>query len=108
MESMIDRVAKVISMKLYGGYPVGVTSDRVINARWEQTRGLAREVIEAMRDPTEGMEEAADDPVHQELKDQGQFSIEKYGKLAFASYPFSTKVWKAMINAALKEHEEGK
>ncbi len=36
-------------------------------------------------------------------RSKASFSIEKYGALAFASYPFSVAIWKAMITAALEE-----
>ena len=93
MESMIERVARAIAIDTENGDI----------ALWPQFTSTARAAIEAMRNTTDSMEEAADEPVHAELKKQGQFSIEKYGKLAFASYPFSVAVWKAMIDAALKE-----
>lgn len=79
-----------------------------IEAGWPMNTKDARAAIEAMREPTPDMEEAADEPVHAELKAQGQFSMLKYGKLAFASYPFSVAVWKSMVDAALKEHEVSK
>lgn len=92
--NMIDRVARAIEDNIAAALPDGIQVD------WEYA---ARAAIEAMREPTEAMESAADDPVHDELKNQGQFSLEKYGTLAFASYPFSSRVWKAMIDAALEE-----
>jgi len=95
MSSMIERVAIALEPKCRafgkGDMPMQVA------------REFARSAIEAMREPTDAMEDAADEPVHEELKKQGQFSIKNYGKLAFASYPFSNSVWKAMIDAALKE-----
>lgn len=96
--TMVERVARALLK--HDGF---LESEEI---SWRQYAPMAVVAIEAMRDPTEAMGEAADDPVHNSLKEQGQFSIEKYGKLAFASYPFSMAVWKSMIDAALKEQEK--
>lgn len=61
-------------------------------------------VLDELMTPTEGMEDDADEHVHDELKKQRAFSMEKYGTPAFASAPFSRRVFTAMIKAA----KEGK
>lgn len=110
--SMVERVARAIcNSKTCEGFmccenPAQMGRRHDCPVKKGYYTDAARAAIEAMREPTEAMEEAADDPVHSELAKQGQFSIENYGKLAFASYPFSVAVWQAMIDKALSEEEE--
>ncbi len=63
---------------------------------------LARTAIAAMREPTEEMEEAADQPFHDEWKKQKAYSLKHYSKEAYASVGFSVPMWRAMIDEALK------
>lgn len=68
---------------------------------------IARAAIEAMREPTEAMMEAADEPFHDELTKQRAYAMEHYGKPAYATGGFTERMWRAMITAALAEGEEG-
>lgn len=64
---------------------------------------IARAAIGAMRDPTPEMEddEAMAIALHEELRKQQAFSIEKHGKIALGTFPFSQIVWRHMIDATL-------
>lgn len=90
MSEMVEVVARAISMKLYGGYPVGSNHSREIMAQWEQTKALAREVIEAMRVPTPDMLKAGDIPGWDDDVTVG----------------LAGEIWDAMIDAALREPNE--
>ena len=52
------------------------------------------------KEPTDEMHEAAADPFHAEWKKQREYSEKQFGKLAFASEPFSREIYRAMIHAA--------
>lgn len=75
---------------------------------------LARAALSAIREPDEGMVEriASDDDelsdaLHAELRKQRAWSIEKYGQVALATYPFAkivaARLWTAMIDHILSE-----
>lgn len=77
---------------------------------WRWYVADARAVLEAIREPDEGMLDAADEPIHDELRKQHAFSMEHYSKPAFASSPFSERAWRSMIDHILSErkrHEQG-
>jgi hypothetical protein len=90
-ESMIERVAQTISMRLYGGYPIKGETDRAIMAQWENTKALAREVIEAMREPTAAMSHV--------LGDAAKYGTRANGEVG------PKDLMSDLIDAALKEHE---
>lgn len=95
-QGMIERVAQAISMKLYGGYPVGEVSDRAIMVQWEKTKEVAREAIRAMRTPSKAMLDAV------------EAEEEKRGYVASAYETMDAETaWPIMIDAALNEQEKG-
>lgn len=98
MEDMVTRVAQAISMKLYGGYPVGESSDRAIMAQWEQTKEVAREAIKAMREPSAAMMNA---PANMPMQQTHEMP---HGNQVY--YSPRKLEWQAAIDAALKENEE--
>jgi hypothetical protein len=51
-------------------------------------------------EPTEEMEEAADEPFHSTWKAERERSVKYHGKEGFASVSFSRAIWKAMLGAA--------
>ena len=91
MTDMVTRVAQRMSMKLYGGYPVDSNNSREVMAQWERTKELAREVIEAMREPTDAMAFAAQ-----------KFMEKEVG----SSATLQACAYSAATDAALKENEE--
>ncbi|MDV4166172.1 hypothetical protein R1538_34550 [Rhizobium leguminosarum] len=58
-DRMVELVARVISTKLYGGYPVGEISNPSIKAQWGCTKDIARAVIEAIQPDIDLLERAA-------------------------------------------------
>ncbi|ASS55929.1 hypothetical protein CHR56_15905 [Rhizobium leguminosarum bv. viciae] len=47
----IERVARVIAMEMYGGYPVGeINMDSATRAQWQRSMKLAEAVIKEMRE----------------------------------------------------------
>lgn len=51
-------------------------------------------------EPTEEMTDEADNVFHTVWKAQREYSLAKSGKEAFASYPFSVAIYKAMLSAS--------
>lgn len=95
-QGIIEQVARAISMKLYGGYPVGENHDRAIMAQWETTKEVAREAIKAMREPTEAMMNA---PANMPFRVVDvQFNQAHYSPRRLE--------WQAAIDAALNEQEK--
>lgn len=70
------------------------------HARYE---AAARRFLELIREPTDEMEEAADEPFHAAWKYHRERSMKLYGKEAYGSAAFSDPIWKAMIDALIKE-----
>jgi len=89
---MVERVARALSIA-DGMHPEAASNDGDETPAWTLYVGLARAAIEEMRVPTRNMLYAA------EARDQPSFQ----GGDASADTH-----WEAMIDAALKEHEEGK
>lgn len=90
MSEMIERVARQIfetNITVYLRLSMDF-SEQTVSVQ-EQYRGLARAAIEAMREPTEAMEEAALDVRPLMLPDSPR------------------EVWEAMIDAALNEEGQG-
>lgn len=90
MSEMIERVARQIfetNITVYLRLSMDF-SEQTVSVQ-EQYRGLARAAIEAMREPTEAMEEAALDVRPLMLPDSPR------------------EVWGAMIDAALNEERQG-
>lgn len=115
-ESMVERVARELAKNAgwdWDALPFSRAewrpSHRVDYTAMHQTDYLAaaRVAIEAMREPTEAMMEAADEPFHDELTKQRAYAMEHYGKPAYATGGFTERMWRAMITAALAEGEEG-
>ncbi len=84
MTTMIERVARAIYETWKAAGSTTVTWEELLqmqeedgylaaNKMYALALAEARAALEAMKEPTEAMEEAADDPVHAELKKQGQF-----------------------------------
>lgn len=70
---------------------------------WTLWKDVARAAIEAMREPTEAMADAADDPFHAAMKSERAASLRTHGREGFASAAFSLPIYRAMIDAALKD-----
>lgn len=92
---MVKRVARAIAAAQPNG------------PGWRHHIPDARAAIEAMREPTEAMMEAADEPFHDELTKQRAYAFAHYGRPAYATGGFTERMWRAMITAALAEDEEG-
>lgn len=58
-DGMVERVAQVISTKLYGGYPVGEISNPSVKAQWGCTKDIARAVVEAIQPDIDRLVEAS-------------------------------------------------
>lgn len=86
MTEMLDRVAKAIGDHLYGYVDPKDTPNS-----WPKALGAARAAIEAMRDPTDAMKEAA--YTHVEMDDRWMIEDDKDW----------ARSWKGAIDAALKE-----
>lgn len=97
---MIEKVARAILNAHAGDIPV-----HDADLQWSWWIEEARAAIEAMREPTEGMLDDADEPFHDEWKRQRESNV-KAGRdknAGFGSGPFSSRIWQAMITAALSE-----
>ena len=95
----------------------GSEDDAIGFLRRAVSTARARAAIAAMREPTEYMEDAADEPFHstwrsererweqaeQRRIDMGLPRNLPEGQNAFASGPFTTAIYRAMIDAALKD-----
>lgn len=87
MPDMIERMASIIGEKLYGHCTPKDTPHT-----WAMALSVARAAIAAMREPTEAM-----------LVEGG---AKHFGNDSMSVADFdeqATEIWKAMINAALKE-----
>ena len=104
--TMIERVARAIHGEDYKGLDPDY-ADIAWDDHQHSYRLQARAAIEAMREPTEGMLDDADEPFHDEWKRQRESNV-KAGRdknAGFGSGPFSSRIWQAMITAALSEGE---
>ncbi|MGR9130753.1 hypothetical protein [Rhizobium leguminosarum] len=91
-ESMIDRVAKALCARVDGNNPTRVLrTSPVVVYEWEMYKDDAVIAIEAMRDPTEAMLQA------------GAIADDNFSEAAPETA--SLRIYGAMIDAALKEHE---
>ena len=110
---MVERVARAIlaghdwtigafdGVGLSGSGPTGWDA---LDPGWQEAyRNMARAAIEAMREPTEEMEDAADDPFHAAVKWSNDWE-RRCGREpgGFASAAFSKSMYQAMIDKALK------
>jgi hypothetical protein len=72
-----------------------------------QAREIAsfRAGVGALREPTEAMEEAGDEPFWKALREQRERNLRaaRAPDAAYASHPFIVGIWSAMIDALVKE-----
>lgn len=91
MNSMIERVAHALAVALSGSStPLAGESD------WQTLRHLARAAIEAMREPTGAMNDAAAVELPQLVRPGANYQVE-------IDDDAGTQIWYVMIREALKE-----
>ncbi|TDH35680.1 hypothetical protein E2A64_10085 [Pseudohoeflea suaedae] len=90
--NMVERVARAIANEAHKGGDYGMTGDDAYDRRPEEFTALARAAIEAMREPTKGMEDAPSD---------AEIDFGPGGSGDLDASPLN--VWQAMIDAALGE-----
>jgi hypothetical protein len=99
VSEMVERVARALCVR-HGNDPDRLYVDRLGHTRdypwWQSYVDDARAAIEAMREPTEAMEEAGEDLVEWDSDDcsGASFALYREGDAA--------KFYTAMIDAALK------
>lgn len=85
---MVERVAQAIHRS--DGIPINMA------------RVYASSAIKAMREPTDAMLDAPDEAFHAEWKRQRESLAKRLPGEAYASGPFSSRIWTAMIDSALE------
>lgn len=96
MSEMVERVAAKMAARRGADW---ARMQDIEKAVWVAD---ARSAVEGLREPTEDMLDAADDPFHDEWRKQKADSVRLYGKEGYASSPFSQRIWQAMVGEALK------
>lgn len=100
MTEMQERIAKAIHAKRCELLQIYSPWDMAGEETREISRGLAGVVLDELREPTEAMRDAADEPFHAAWKESRERALRLYGKEAFASAAFSVPIWRAMIDEA--------
>jgi len=86
MESMIEKVARALSIA-DGNHQDDCSNDEDETPAWKLYVGSARAALEAMREPTEAMEDSGEKAI---------YDLPRH---------IAVMAYEAMINAALNEHE---